>query len=176
MTKMTRRFLCMHIATMLILMIFTNCISKSKTHDDETDYSSLMFHLLHTGSRNIDICVIFYISAEGVLTYTMTNNTSYVFGYGADDATDLFRKTNYFFYRIHRGGGFYRSLLYTISPHFISTYDVNIGNVFFKENQVTPGIFKFIKEFIFVQKDWEDHQWHPLDVTYIYAIFEVKQR
>ena len=168
----TKRFSSFLFAAVLMLFIFVNCMHIVSTHDDEMDYNSLMFYLLHTGSRNTDICVIFSISDEGVLTYTMTNSTAYIFESGA---VDLFRKTTESFYRVHLGSFFLRGLLLSISPYFILTYDVDIGTVFFKESQITPGIYKFVKEFIFVLKDWEN-QWLPLNDTYIYAIFEVRLR
>ena len=169
-----KRFFCIFF-TVVLMLFFTNCMRITGTHDDETAYNSVMFYLLHSGNRNIDICVVFSISTEGVLTYIMFNNTVYKFEYGADDSRKLFKKIDKSFYQIYADREF-RLLAEPFPPHFIITYDVNIGNVFFKENQVTPGIYKFIKEFIFVREDWENHHWYPLDDAYIYAIFEVKQR
>ena len=134
------------------------------------------FELIRSGSKNIYVEMSVLISTEGVLMYTLYNETLHSFGF-IPERVLLYKETPDGFVRLSPINevnlGYSAYWLWSGSSLSLS---VDIGNIFFTDGKITPGVYKFVRVICRMNDPMGVH----IDIIFLtdtltYAVFEIMQ-
>ena len=167
-----------YIATVIVFMfgVYTGHVIGDRRSDSTTNYVSSFYSLLYTGNENIDVEMSITISYEGILTYTLYNNSAYTIGF-IPERVLLYKKTPEGFVRLSPVNQINLGMVNGTWPGSSLTLSVDIGYIFFPDGQIIPGVYKFVRVICRVNDPMGGSHLSIIYIanTFAYAVFEIKQ-
>ena len=156
--------------------VFVGYANKTEHYESIMDEDTFEFIVLRSGNIDIDVEMIVSMSPEGILTYTLYNNTSHYLNYSTGRGAHLFKKTYDEFYQLHityDGLILWSDVFFVIHPFNNVLLKQSVSFWYFNEGDVPPGIYKFVQT-INVVSDFRNNDYSFLGTYMPYVIFEIR--
>ena len=156
--------------------VFIGYANRAEHNESIMDENTFEFYVLRSGNIDIDVEMIVGMSPEGILTYTLYNNTSHYLNYSTGRGAHFFKKTDDEFHQLpitFDGLFIVSDVFFIIHPFNNIILERNVSFWYFHEGDVPPGIYKFVQT-IHVVSDLHNNDLSFLGTYMPYVIFEIR--